>query len=83
MSKMEKLILRYDLLTPPDSFATSVELFKLSTHSQIESDKSLIEWVKTGDENAKIRSDDLFQESFEYEMAALTKFNGAKAGIDP
>ena len=83
ITKMENLILRYDELVPPDAFATSVELFKESTQSQLESDRELIEWIKTDDEGAKIRSDLLFQESVEYEMSALAKFNAAKAGINP
>ncbi len=83
IKKMEKLVLRYDELLPPDAFADSVELFRLSTQSQIQSDRELIEWIKTGDESIKIRSDLLFQESFEYEIAALAKFNAAKAGINP
>lgn len=83
ITKMEKLIFRYDTLSPPDVFASSVELFKLSTQSQLESDKQFIEWLKTDDESSKIRSDALIQESFEYEMAALANFNEAKAGINP
>ena len=80
---MDELILRYDGLSPPDSFVSAVELLKLSTISQLESDKELVEWIKTGDESAKIRSDSLFQEAFDYEMAGLTEYNSAKAGINP
>lgn len=83
ISKIEKLILRYDDLRPPHAFADSVELFKLSTLSQLQADKEIIEWIKNDDNNAKVRSDSLIQESFEYELAALAKFNAAKAGIDP
>ncbi|MFB5630259.1 MAG: hypothetical protein ACE5RN_01570 [Nitrosopumilaceae archaeon] len=83
ISKMEELILRYNDLTPPDAFVGSVELFKLSAQSQLEADKQIILWIKNDDENAKIRSDSLIQDSFEYELAALAKFNAAKAGIQP
>ena len=83
VNTVEELILRYDQLTPPEPFESSVELFKLSTISQLESDKKVLEWIQTGDENSKIRSDLLLQESFEYELAALEKFNAAKAGINP
>jgi hypothetical protein len=83
ISKMEELILRYDDLEPPTAFHSSVELFKLSTQSQLQGDKEIIEWIKNEDENAKIRSDSLIQEAFEYELAALAKFNAAKAGIEP
>ncbi len=83
ISKIEELILRYDDLEPPNAFVSSVELFKLSTESQLQADKEIIEWIKNDDENAKIRSDSLMQEAFEYELAALAKFNAAKAGIEP
>ena len=76
--QMEELILRYDKLSTPDDFVNSVKLFKLSTQTQLESDRQLIEWVKTVDDSAKVRSDSLFQESFEYEMAALSSYNLAK-----
>jgi hypothetical protein len=83
ISKIDELILRYDTLEPPDAFSPSVELFKLSTQSQLQADKEIIEWIKNDDENAKTRSDLLMQEAFEYELAALAKFNAAKAGIEP
>lgn len=83
ISKMEELILKYDDLEPPTAFASSVEFFKLSTQSQLEADKEIIQWIKNDDENAKIRSDSLIQEAFEFELAALAKFNAAKAGIQP
>ena len=83
ISKIEELILRYDNLEPPNAFASSVELFKLSSQSQLEADKEIISWIKNNDGGAKIRSDELLQEAFEFELAALAKFNAAKAGIEP
>ena len=83
ISKMEELILRYDDLEPPNAFISSVEFFKLSSQSQLEADKETIQWIKNNDETSKIRSDSLMQEAFEYELAALTKFNAAKAGLEP
>ena len=83
ISKMEELVSRYDTLDPPEVFSSSVELFKLSTQSQLESDKEIIRWIQSGDMDAKIRSDSLMEESFGYEMAALAKFNAVKTGIDP
>lgn len=80
---MKEIFQEYDTLVVPDSFVPSVELFKLSTETQIESDQKIIEWIETGDESFRIRSDILFQESFEYEMAALSEFNNAKLGINP
>ena len=83
ISKMEELVSRYDNLNPPDAFTTSVEFFKLSTQSQLEGDKETILFVQTWDSGAKIRSDSLIKEAFEYELEALAKFNAAKAGIQP
>ncbi|MFY9301223.1 MAG: hypothetical protein WAO91_08550 [Candidatus Nitrosotenuis sp.] len=76
--KMRQIFLRYDDLLPPDSFASSVKLFKSSTQKQIESDEFLIEWIRTNDTASKVRSDLLLQESFEDEMAALASFTKAK-----
>lgn len=81
IEKMQNAILKYDDLIPPKQFAPSVELFKLSTQAQLDSDEELIEWIKTGDESHNIRSDSLLQESFEYEMMALGEFNAAKTGL--
>jgi len=83
IKKMEELVPRYDKLAPPDSFVPSVELFKLSTQSQIESDKEFILWIQTGDESHKVRSDILLQQAFEYELSALNDFNAAKRGVNP
>jgi hypothetical protein len=81
LDEMQTKILKYDELTPPTQFVSSVELFKLSTQSQLDSDKEFIEWIKTEDESHSIRSDSLLQESFEYEMLALGEFNAVKAGL--
>ena len=81
VEKLQNVILKYNDLIPPKQFAPSVELFKLSTQAQLDSDKEFIEWIKTNDNSHKIRSDSLIQESFEYEMAALVEFNAAKIGL--
>jgi hypothetical protein len=81
VEKLQNVISKYDDLIPPKQFAPSVELFKLSTQTQLDSDKEFIEWIKTNDTSHKIRSDSLIQESFEYEMTALGEFNAAKAGL--
>jgi len=78
--ELEKIVERYDKLTPPQAFTSSVELFKRSTQAQIESDKLLKKWIETGDNSTKIRSDELLQQSFEYETSALASFNMAKKG---
>jgi len=81
VEKMQDVILRYDDLIAPKSFAPSVELFKLSTQAQLDSDKEFMEWINTNDESHSVRSDSLLQESFDYEMTALAEFNAAKAGL--
>ncbi len=81
IEKLQNVILKYADLSPPKQFASSVELFKLSTQTQLDSDKEFIEWIKTSDNSHSIRSDSLLQESFEYEMMALGEFNAAKAGL--
>jgi hypothetical protein len=78
IQRMQQVLAKYNSLMPPDSFANSVELFKTSTQKQIESDKLLIEWIRTNDTSNKVRSDLLLQESFEDEMAALASFTKAK-----
>ena len=82
ISELENIILRYDGLDPPDPFVPSVELFRLSTETQLASDREYIKWIETEEGSYKIRSDSLFQESFEYELAALAKFQAAKLGLD-
>ena len=81
LKEFEGIISRYDKLSPPELFKSSVELFKLSSEAQYESDSAFIEWMKTGDEAAKIRSDTQIQESLEYEMLGLVEFYSAKTGV--
>ena len=81
--EMGKIILRYDSLQIPNGFQTAVDLFKLSSETQLESDIQIMEWVKTGNDAAHIRSDVLLQESFDYEMAALAEYKLAQGPINP
>ena len=81
--ELEKIVERYDKLTPPQAFTSAVELFKRSTQTQLESDKLLKKWIETGDNSTKIRSDELMQQSFEYETSALASYNKAKKGYTP
>ena len=83
IKEMEELILQYDTLSVPKSFVSSVKLFKLSSESQLESDRQMIEWVDTGDDTKRVRSDSLLQDSFEYEMAALAKYKSAQGQLNP
>ncbi|MCV0431559.1 hypothetical protein [Nitrosopumilus sp.] len=79
--EFEKIISRYDKLSPPELFQSSVELFKISSETQLLSDIEYIKWISTGDESAKIRSDTQIQEAYEYENLGLVEFQLAKAGI--
>ena len=81
--EMEKIILRYDNLQIPQPFVSAIELFKLSAETQLQSDKYMTGWVRPGDDTAHIRSDSLLQQSFEYEMAALSKFKLAQGQTNP
>ena len=81
VNNFRETISKYDGLTPPELFQSSVALLKISAETQLESDLQFIEWVKTGDESAKIRSDTLFQESYEYQNLGLVEFQTAKIGI--
>ena len=81
IDNFREIISKYDELTPPELFKSSVILLKISAETQLESDLQFIEWIKTGDESAKIRSDALFQESYEYQNLGLVEFQTAKIGI--
>jgi len=81
LKEFKEIISKYDELTPPELFKSSVGLLKLSSETQLESDSQYIEWIKTGDESAKIRSDTQYIEAFEYEQIGLAEFKSAKAGI--
>jgi len=81
LKEFKEIISKYDKLTPPELFKSSVELLKISSETQLESDSQFIEWIKTGDESAKVRSDTQFQEALEYEMSGLVEFYSAKTGV--
>ena len=74
------ILSRYDDLVPPAEFESAVELFRLSSLAQMESDVNYIRWIETGDESAKLRSDLQIQEAFQLELSALAEYNKAKGG---
>jgi len=81
--EMEKIILRYDNLQIPQPFIPAVELFKLSAETQFEADKYIIEWIKTGDDTARIRSISSYDQSLQYEQAGLFEFNLVQRQANP
>ena len=81
--KMSVIISRYNNLQTPQAFVPAVDLFKLSAETQLQSDQNMIEWVRTGDITAQIRSDVFLQQSFEYEQAALYEFNLQQRKANP
>jgi len=81
LKDFQEIISKYDKVSPPELFKSSVELLKISSETQLESDLQFIEWIKTGDESAKIRSDTQFQDALEYEMQGLVEFYSAKTGV--
>ena len=82
-NEMKKIILRYDNLQIPKPFMSSMELFKLSAETQFEADKYVIEWIRTGDETAQIRSESFYYQSLQYEQAALLEFNLVQSSTNP
>ncbi len=81
VEKFKKIISKYDNLSTPELFESSVELFRISSETQLKSDVEYIKWIATGDESAKVRSDAQIQEAYEYENLGLVEFQLAKAGI--
>ena len=81
VEKFENIISKYNKLATPELFESSVELFKISSETQLKSDVEYIKWITTGDELAKVRSDTQIQEAYEYENLGLIEFQLAKAGI--
>lgn len=78
--KMKKLINSYDNLNPPEPYQSSVKLFRQSTESQLQSDKEYVKWIKSGNNQTLVRSEQLLQDSYEYEMAALSDYKNAQQG---
>ena len=76
---VQNILPRYDELKTPDLFVPSVQLFRLSTETQIESDNALREWIVTGINATSTKSDQLLQQSFQYEMNALQSYENAKS----
>lgn len=83
VEEFKKIISQYDALVPPESFQSAVDLLRLSSQTQLDSDVQYIEWMETGDESFKIRSDSQYQQALEYEMAGLVEYYSAKTGINP
>ena len=81
--EMEKIIVRYDNLQTPQPFVPAVELFKLSAETQFEADKYVIEWIRTGDGTAHVRSISSYDQSLQYEQAALLEFNLVQSQTNP
>ena len=79
---MQNILPQYDRLNPPELFKQSLQLFRLSTQMEIASDKALREWVVTGDNATYAKSDQLLQQSFQYETNALQSYNDALNGSD-
>ena len=80
LAEFESILAKYDTLEPPEGFAGAVNLFRLSSQAQMESDRDYIRWLSSGDQAAKTRSDLQLEESFNFEMAALAEFSLARDG---
>ncbi len=77
---VKNILPRYEDLKAPDLFRPSLQLFKLSTETQIQSDETLRDWVVSGDNATRAKSDQQLQQSFQYEMNALQSYESAKTG---
>ncbi|HZS73817.1 MAG TPA: hypothetical protein VFA69_04860, partial [Candidatus Nitrosotalea sp.] len=77
---VKNILPRYENLNAPDLFRPSLQLFKISTETQIQSDETLRDWILTGDNATSAKSDQLLQQSFQYEMNALQSYENAKTG---
>lgn len=78
IAMVQDILSRYNGLKPPEAFTPSLQLFRLSTQTQIESDQYLKTWIQTGDNSSKAKSDELLQQSFQYEMNALQSYGTNK-----
>ena len=83
VEEFEEIISQYDKLEAPESFQSAVDLLKLSSQTQLDSDKQYIDWMKTGDDSFKVRSDSTYQQALEYEMTGLVEYYSAKTGVQP
>ena len=79
--RMDTVIARYDSLVVPLGFDGAVALLKLSAQSQRDSDAEFALWLRSGNIENKLRSDELLQDSFEYESEGLAAFAAAKLGL--
>ncbi len=75
---LQNILPRYDTLKAPESFIPALQLFRLSTQTQIDSDKALKDGLVAGDNTTISKSDHLLQQSFQYEMQALQSYENAK-----
>ena len=81
INALQSFLPRYDQLKAPDLFVPSLQLFRLSTETEIQSANVLKESIVTGDNATKKKSDQLLQQSFQYEMNALNSYEKAKSGV--
>ena len=76
---VKNILPRYEDLKAPELFRPSLQLFILSTQTQLQSDETLREWIVTGNNATSAKSDQLLQQSFQYEMNALQSYQTAKS----
>ncbi|MGI0017285.1 MAG: hypothetical protein ACREA1_01100 [Nitrosotalea sp.] len=77
---VKNILPRYQDLKAPELFKPSLQLFELSTETQIQSDQTLRDWITTGDNATRAKSGQQLQQSFQYEMNALQSYESAKTG---
>lgn len=72
---MNQLVSRLNSTNPPERFKQAHQYILGSLNYQIESNRNMLKYIMTKDEQYKESSDELFQKAFEYESKALTEFN--------
>lgn len=71
LSNMANFLGECQHLELPNAFQPSLPLFCLSIQSQMDSDKMLHDWIDTGNETLREKSDTMLNDSFNYETKGL------------
>ncbi|RMF31248.1 MAG: hypothetical protein D6752_02550 [Candidatus Nitrosothermus koennekii] len=79
---MNLLIDRLNNTEPPERLKDAHEFSILSLKYERDSNEEIIKYIETKDEQHLEKSQDLFQNAFEYEGKAFTEFSKAGVGFD-
>ncbi len=79
---MQLLINRLESIEPPERLKNAHQFSILSLQYEKESNEQLIRYIETEDEQYLEKSQELFQNAFEYEGKAFTEFSRMGVGFD-